>query len=204
MVSPIFLLVKIGRYPSPASFQALVMLGLFLILFEHRTDKILPLLSTGELLIAIGVRSWALNGAIKEMSYLFVDVTSYLVKAGIRLFGIPITMNKNIAAVRDSIVIIGSGCSGLDAFVIYILATLLLIYIRRSSREEAALLLLGALGIIPLNALRIFTLLIIGYHSGISFLELFHSHLGDLMFLAYVFLYWRWVMGRKRENISGA
>ena len=202
-VSPIFLHVQLGGYPSPSTFHALFLLGLQLMLFQLKGLEVPTLILVGEVGIALSARLNLVESLINRTSSVFVDITSVLVKALVVLSGIPIEINKNVAVVRKSIVVIGSGCSGLDAFVIYILATLLLIYLRKSDGKEATLLLAGALGIIPLNAIRIFTLLVIGYHSGISFLELFHSHLGDLMFLLYVYAYWWLVLkGRKKEKGS--
>ncbi|ASJ08361.1 exosortase/archaeosortase family protein [Thermococcus siculi] len=196
VISPLFVLFKWGETPSPSMFQALLFLGVSLILFDFRTmvlpDSILLLEILLSWITRTGIGIYTLNW----FSGLFVDMTSYLVRGLIDIFNVPILMRGNVAVVRNSIVIIGFGCSGLDAFVLYLLASLFLIYLRKSDRGEAALLLLGSLGIIPLNAVRIFTLLVIGYHSGISFLELFHSHLGDLMFLVYVFFYW-WLVLKK-------
>jgi len=194
-VSPVFLVVRLGEYSSPSTFHAFFLLGLLLVLFEVR-DVLIFLVPLAEALIALVAKTSAFKVTVNWFSNLFVDITAYLVRGLIDLLNVPIAMKGNVAVVRNTLVIIGSGCSGLDAFVLYILASLLLIYLRGSDRREAILLLFGALGIIPLNAVRIFTLLVIGYHSGISFLELFHSHLGDLMFVAYVFLYWWWVIRR--------
>ena len=196
LVSPVFLAVRFGKYPSPAAFHAFVLIGLSLLLFRPGSTVGPNSIALFEAFLAAAVRTGSVAGFISWLSDRFVDVTSYLVRGLIDLFNVPITMRGNVAVVRGTLVVIGSGCSGLDAFTLYILASLLLIYLRKSNRNEALLLLAGALGIIPLNALRIFSLLVIGYHSGISFLELFHSHLGDLMFVAYVFLYWWWVTGR--------
>ena len=193
-LSPIFLVVKIGEFTSPTSFYALLLLGLLELYFQA------PLLVRGlpifMFVTAMLTRSVVIRHVMSVSSKAFVDVTSHLVHVLIKITGIPIGIRDNVATVGKDIVVIGFGCSGLDAFIIYILASLLLIYLRKSSRKEAVLLLLGALGIIPLNALRIFVLLTIGYYWGIPFLELFHSHLGDLMFIAYVFVYWWWVLKR--------
>ena len=199
LLSPVFLVVKLGKYPSPSTFVMLFLLGLQLVFFRIKGLEMPLAVAAGGAAVALSSKTGLIKKAIDITSGLFVDVTSILVKGLVELSGIPIKINKNIAVVGKAIVIIGSGCSGFDAFVIYILASLLLIYMRKSSRREAALLLLGAIGIIPLNALRIFILLVIGYYTGVSFLELFHSHLGDLMFVAYVFLYWWWVTGRKKR-----
>ncbi len=197
--SPLFLIFKWGGYPSPSTFQALLYLGISLIAFEVRTIAFPSLLLLLEVFLSAVSRTTLGVTLLVWTSDRFVDVTSYLVRGLIDVFDVPITMTDNVATVRNTAVIIGSGCSGLDAFILYLLASLLLIYLRKSGRREAALILLGALGIIPLNAVRIFILLLIGYHSGIPFLELFHSHLGDLMFLAYVILYWWWVLKDTRK-----
>ncbi|AFL95054.1 hypothetical protein CL1_0849 [Thermococcus cleftensis] len=204
VASPVFLLVRFGEYPSPATFQAFVLVGTSLVLFRPRSTVGPNLIAAAEALLAMSSRSDFVDAMVARTSDIFVDATSHLVRGLIYLFDVPITMNGNVAVIRNSVVIIGSGCSGLDAFVLYLLASLLLIYLRKSRGREAALLLLGALGIIPLNAVRIFTLLVIGYHSGISFLELFHSHLGDLMFIVYVFAYWWWVLKKKGKTSAPA
>ena len=202
LVSPAFLMVKLRGYPSPSAFVTLLLLGLQLIFFGVRGLQIPLTVITGGAAITLLAKTDLMREAIDHTSALFVDVTSVLVKGLVLLSGIPIKIDENVAVVRHSIVIIGSGCSGFDAFVIYILATLLLVYLLKSDKREAALLLLGAVGIVPLNAIRIFTLLFIGYRSGISFLELFHSHLGDLMFVAYVFAYW-WLVLRWHKKGKG-
>ncbi|ASJ01754.1 exosortase/archaeosortase family protein [Thermococcus gorgonarius] len=201
LISPAFLVVRLGEYTSPSAFLMFLLLGLQLLLYGVRGLEVPLTVAAGGATIALLAKTNLIREAIDATSALFVDITSVLVKGLVTLSGVPIKINENVAVVGRSIVIIGSGCSGFDAFVIYILATLLLIYLRKSSRREAALLLAGALGIIPLNALRIFTLLVIGYYSGISFLELFHSHLGDLMFVAYVFVYWWWATKKEKESV---
>ena len=197
-LSPIFLVVRIGTYTSPTSFYALFLLGLLELYFQ--APPLVRGLPIFIFAMAMLTRSAVIEHIMSASSKAFVDVTSHLVHVLIKITGIPIGIKDNVATVGNDIVVIGFGCSGLDAFIIYILASLLLIYLRKSSRKEAVLLLLGAIGVIPLNALRIFTLLTIGYYWGIPFLELFHSHLGDLMFIAYVFVYWWWVL--KRSNIT--
>ncbi|ASI98399.1 archaeosortase/exosortase family protein [Thermococcus celer] len=179
-ISPVFLIVRFGEYPSPATFHALVLIGVSLLLFEVKSTALPNSIALFEMSLAAAVRMEIVERMIARTSDIFVGATSHLVRWMVDLSGIPIKVQGNTAVVRNSIIVIGSGCSGLDAFVLYLLASTLLILLRKSGREEAALLLLGAVGIIPLNALRIFTLLVVGYHSGIPFLELFHSHLGDL------------------------
>ncbi len=199
LISPVFLVVRIGGYTSPSTFHALLLAGTSLILFNAK-GTLVPLgVLALDVLTALTAKTVAFKEAVSWLSARFVDMTSYIVEGLIRTSGVPISINGNVAVVRNSMIIIRVGCSGLDAFTLYILASFLLIYLRKSDRRETILLLIGALGIIPLNAVRIFSLLVIGYHSGISFLELFHSHLGDLMFLAYVFTYWWWVTGRKKK-----
>ena len=199
-ISPIFLVIRFGEYPSPAIFHALVLLGTSIILFTPKSVIAPNSIAMFEILLAVSVRTTLIRNLVAWTSERFVDITSYLVREMINLSNVPILMNDNTAIVRNTMIVIGSGCSGLDAFILYILASLLLIYLRKSDIREASLILLGALGIIPLNALRIFILLLIGYHSGIPFLELFHSHLGDLMFVAYVFIYWWWILKHRSKN----
>ena len=199
LISPVFLAIRLGEYPSPSTFLTLLLMGLQLVFFRVRDLEIPLTVAAGGVGIALSSKTDLIRRVIDVASGFFVDVTSVLVKGLVVLSGIPVQINGNIAVVRNVLVIIGSGCSGFDAFVIYTLASLLLIYMRGSSKREALLLIFGAVGIVPLNALRIFLLLIIGYYTGISFLELFHSHLGDLMFVAYVFLYWWWIT-RKSER----
>ncbi|WP_456395664.1 archaeosortase/exosortase family protein [Thermococcus sp.] len=202
IIAPLFLFVKIGKYTSPSAFHALFLAGLSLVFFEIEGDRMPLGILTMEWSIALISKTKGFNILVSWLSKRFVDVTSYLVGGLIDIFKVPIFINGNVAVVRDSIIIVGSGCSGLDAFILYLLASTLLIALRKPDKNEAMLLLLGALGIIPLNAVRIFSLLVIGYYSGISFLELFHSHLGDLMFVAYVSLYWWWATGIKKKEDS--
>jgi len=201
LISPVFLAFKIGTYPSPVSFYFLFMWGLLELSFE--APLLIRTVPPAMVAIAMAMRTDFLKRVLSKTSELFVGVTSKLVEVMIKISGVPIEIRGNVATVGSGIVIIGSGCSGLDAFILYILASLLLIYLRKSERKEALLLLAGALGIIPLNAVRIFALLFIGQRWGIPFLELFHSHLGDLMFVAYVFLYWKWALGRSKNKRKG-
>ncbi len=199
VLSPVFLFIRLGEYPSPSTFHALFVLGLQLIFFSIKGLEVPTLVLIGEVVMALLARTNLVGELIDKTSSIFIKITSALVKTLVVISRMPIEVHDNVAVIRNSMVIIGAGCSGLDAFVIYILATVLLIYIRKSSWKEALLLLLGALGIIPLNAIRIFTLLVIGYHSGISYLKLFHSHLGDLMFILYVYIYW-WIVLKKAKK----
>jgi len=200
LTAPIFLTIKIGEYTSPSTTHALILAGLSLILFKINGSKTSLTILAIEAFTAIIAKTQGFKTLVTNLSNTFVDITSHLVQELIKLLSnTPITMKDNTAIVRNSIVIIGSGCSGLDAFILYLLAASILILLRKSNKKEASLLIIGSLGIIPLNAIRIYTLLLIGYHSGISFLELFHSHLGDLMFILYVFAYWRWALKRSKN-----
>ncbi|AEK73107.1 hypothetical protein GQS_06045 [Thermococcus sp. 4557] len=198
-VSPMFLIYRWGDNPSPSTFQAVLFLGVSLVLFDAKTILVPSAVPVLEVFLAAVLRLREGVELLNLLSGAFVDITSHLVRGLVDVFNVPIIVRGNVAVVRSSMVIIGSGCSGLDAFILYLLAAGLLILLRKSDGREASLLLLGALGIIPLNAVRIFTLLVIGYHSGISFLELFHSHIGDMMFVAYVFGYWWWVLKRPKN-----
>nr|WP_240924326.1 archaeosortase/exosortase family protein [Thermococcus sp. 21S7] len=203
ITAPVFLIVGLRGYSSPSTFHAFFLAGLSLLFLETSENKVPLGILALEAFTAIAAKTVWFRTTIGALSNVFVDVTSVLVRVLIDLTGIPITMNGNTAMINDGIIIIGFGCSGLDAFVLYVVASILLSYLRESSREETALLLIGALGIIPLNALRIFVLLAIGHYSGIPFLELFHSHLGDLMFVVYVLAYW-WLILKRSNSKEGS
>jgi len=198
--SPIFLAVKFGGYPSPSIFQSLVLIGASFILFTPKSTVVPNTITAFGIAIAIGARTGYISAIIVRLSDFFVEITSYMVNSVLTYFNVPISMNGNVATVKENIVVIGSGCSGFNAFVLYITASLLLIYLTKADRKTALLLLLGGVWIIPLNSARILILLLIGYHSGISFLRLFHSHLGDMMFVGYVFAYWWLILRRSKRR----
>jgi hypothetical protein len=151
-ISPVFLFIRLGEYTSPSAFHALALIGSSLLLFNLRGSWG-PLGVLGfELFLSLVSNTEEFSATVARLSDIFVDVTSYLVRGLIDITGVPITMRGNVAIVRNTIVIIGSGCSGLDAFVLYLLAALLLVYLRRSGKREAALLLLGACGHPPAPA----------------------------------------------------
>jgi len=183
------------KTPSPLTFLSLSIGALLLILCKRLQEFKVEILyiGIGPLLAALS-RTNTFQRIETIMSSWFVKATGALLTLMFKLSDMPAQMSGNTITTRGMIVIVKPGCSGLGAFFLYLLATALLVYARKSKFKEASLLLVGALGIIPINAIRIFILILVGYHYGVSYLELFHSHLGDIIFLAYVYFYWRTVL----------
>ncbi len=199
LASPYFLLHSFGGYPSPLTFQSFVIIGFTLVFLDLREVLVPTVFMALAPVFALLVRFGVVSSFVSSASSVFVDVTSVMVRHLLDIVGYPIQVYGNVITVRNSMVVVGSGCSGLSALVLYFLATVLLVYVRRSALREAMLLFAGLLGIIPLNALRIFILLVVGYKYGLPYLRVFHSHIGDLMFIVYVYLYW-WVVLKKLKG----
>jgi len=49
--------------------------------------------------------------------------------------------------------------------------------------------LVGILGLVPLNLARVTILVIVGYLYGLNIAQFFHSHIGDILFLLYVVVF---------------
>ncbi len=87
-------------------------------------------------------------------------------------------------------------CAGVDAMVIFGLLLALLIYhLRLTNRTKAISSVVGILGLIPLNLARVTILVIIGYLRGLEMAEFFHSHIGDVLFLLYVMVFFMLLSG---------
>ncbi len=94
-------------------------------------------------------------------------------------------------------------CAGVDAMVIFGLLLALLIYhLRLTNRTKAISSVVGIFGLVPLNLARVTILVIIGYLRGLEMAEFFHSHIGDVLFLLYVMVFFMLLSGYEVSSVK--
>lgn len=107
-------------------------------------------------------------------------------------------LGYNVATLND-VFILPSGvpvrvliwCSGIASVMLFsLLTTFFLIREKIPLFTKISLILIGAIGMLFVNVLRISILIIIAIEYGTSLMEVFHSHLGDILFIVYTFIFW--------------
>lgn len=94
-------------------------------------------------------------------------------------------------------------CAGVDAMVIFgLLLVLLISHLRLSYTTKGLSSLIGIIGLIPLNFARVTILVIVGYLYGIEMASFFHSHIGDILFLLYVVVFFVFLSGLEISSVE--
>jgi len=87
---------------------------------------------------------------------------------------------------------IGTGCSGMNSvFYFSIVGGFLISKIKAEVWKRVLIIVIGAIGLVFINILRVTILCMTYYHWGYTMMQTFHSHLGDLMFIGWIaFIWW--------------
>ncbi len=86
---------------------------------------------------------------------------------------------------------VGIRCGGLDVALIYsLILAAFLWYTPGGALRKLTLLILGVIGALGVNILRVVILTLVYLNYGLSLGDLVHTHLGDLMFLMYIAGFW--------------
>ena len=123
----------------------------------------------------------------------FIHFTIYFSTALVNLFGYGVTPGPDYFILPNGQRIgMLVWCSGIESFTLFtLLMIVLLLREKLSWQMKVLLIVIGAIGDLFVNVIRVTILIIIAIDYGMSMLEVFHSNLGNLLFLTYVFLfYW--------------
>ncbi len=136
----------------------------------------------------------------------FIQFTIFFATGILNLFGYNVVAGPNYFILPNGqMIYMLVWCSGIESFTLFtLLMTVLLLREKIKWPVKVILIAVGAIGDLFINVLRVAILVAIAIDYGMSMMELFHSNLGDLLFLAYVILfYWaviKYVVGRESEN----
>ena len=83
-------------------------------------------------------------------------------------------------------------CSGIESFTLFMLLMIVLLFREKKIPWfiKVILITIGGLGDLFINVIRVSILVAIAIDYGMPIMEMFHSHLGDLLFLIYVSLFY--------------
>ena len=123
----------------------------------------------------------------------FITFTIYFSTALVNLFGYGVVAGPNYFILPNGNRIgMLVWCSGIESFTLFTLLMIVLLLREKISWPvKTALIVVGAIGDLFVNVIRVVILIIIAINYGMSMMQVFHSNLGNLLFLTYVFLfYW--------------
>ncbi|ADD08070.1 archaeosortase C [Candidatus Aciduliprofundum boonei] len=123
----------------------------------------------------------------------FINFTIYFSTALVNLFGYGVTAGPNYFILPNGErIYMLVWCSGIESFTLFTLLMIVLLLRERIKWwAKVALIVVGAIGDLFVNVIRVTILVAIAIDYGMSIMQLFHSNLGNILFLIYVFLfYW--------------
>ena len=123
----------------------------------------------------------------------FINFTIYFSTALVNLFGYGVTAGPNYFILPNGErIYMLVWCSGIESFTLFTLLMIVLLLRERIKWwGKVALIVVGAIGDLFVNVIRVAILVAIAIDYGMSIMQLFHSNLGNILFLIYVFLfYW--------------
>ncbi len=123
----------------------------------------------------------------------FINFTIYFSTALVNLFGYGVTAGPNYFILPNGErIYMLVWCSGIESFTLFTLLMIVLLLRERIKWwVKATLIVVGAIGDLFINVIRVAILVAIAIDYGMSMMQLFHSNLGNILFLIYVFLfYW--------------
>lgn len=121
----------------------------------------------------------------------------------VKLFGYDVSFHPNDIIIHGNHGVLtasmGGGCSGIDGIIFYsLLAAFLLIRVPASRKRKVICILLGSIGTLFVNILRVVVLILVGVYYGHEAMMYAHSNLGDILFVIYVGIYWyvsfKWIL----------
>jgi len=146
-----------------------------------------------------------LRGATLSLSllypYVFIGVSAFFVSVVLFFSHLLISPEMYEGPVAGQLVVggaaggaivgIGWGCAGLEELVLIGVILFVLIWSFNLSRGRSiAWLLVGLLGSFVINIFRMVTLVWVAYRYGLADMLWVHTHLGDVMFLAWIAVFW--------------
>ena len=141
---------------------------------------------------------------------IFVNATITISSAILNIFGYAIEISGSAFILPNGTAIqMLVWCSGINSVLFYsIFAGILLLKINAKRNNKILAFILGAIGVFFINILRVSLLVAIGVRCGMSLMDAFHTHLGDLLFLFYIGIFW-WLAFKfleesreKKTNVS--
>jgi len=125
----------------------------------------------------------------------FIEFTIYFSTALLRIFGYHVIAGPDYFILPNGQrIYMLVWCSGIESFTLFtLLMIVLLIRERMKWWVKLTVITIGAIGDLFVNVIRVAILIAIAIDYGMSMMETFHSHLGDLLFLVYVLIFY-WVV----------
>ena len=123
----------------------------------------------------------------------FIQFTIFFSTALLKIFGYNVIAGPDYFILPNGqIIYMLVWCSGIESFTLFTLLMIVLL-LRENIKWplKISLIIIGAIGDLFINVLRVAILVAIAIDYGMSMMEVFHSNLGNLLFLTYVILfYW--------------
>lgn len=141
----------------------------------------------------------------------FVEATIIISSAILNIFGYAIQISGSTFILPNGTVIqMLVWCSGINSVLFYsVFAGVLLLKVDAKRNKKILAFILGAIGVFFVNIVRVSMLVAVATSYGISLMGAFHTHLGDLLFLVYIGIFW-WLLfkfleepHKKKTNVSG-
>ncbi len=123
----------------------------------------------------------------------FIQFTIYFSTELLKLFGYHVVAGTDYFILPDGQrIYMLVWCSGIESFTLFTLLMIVLLLREKMGRIlKITLILVGAIGDLFVNVIRVSILVAIAIDYGMSMMQVFHSNLGNLLFLVYVSLfYW--------------
>ena len=123
----------------------------------------------------------------------FIQFTIYFSTGLLHLFGYKVVAGPNYFILPNGNRIgMLVWCSGIESFTLFTLLMIVLLLREKIKWPlKISLIVIGSIGDLFVNVIRVTILVVIAIDYGMSMMQTFHSNLGDLLFLVYVFLfYW--------------
>ncbi len=122
----------------------------------------------------------------------FIQFTIYFAVHILNLFGYSVIAGPDYFILPDgSIIYMLVWCSGIESFTLFTLLMIVLLLREKINWPIKVLLIsVGAVGDLFINVIRVAILVAIAIDYGMSMMEVFHSNLGNILFLIYVVLFY--------------
>jgi archaeosortase C (PEF-CTERM variant) len=111
----------------------------------------------------------------------------------------PTVVYQNAINFNGFSIFVGYGCSGIESFAIY-LSALVAYFFSFSNLSKKDFLLYSIIGVIALylmNVVRIIILVLIGYYFDTELMMVFHTHLGWIMFVFGMAIFWYFAINKQ-------
>jgi archaeosortase C (PEF-CTERM variant) len=111
----------------------------------------------------------------------------------------PTTVVDNTINFNGFSVFVGYGCTGIESFAVYISALIAYFYSFSNISKKNFILyaVIGVGALYLMNVLRVIVLVLIGYYAGSEMMMIFHAHLGWIMFVMGMAVFWYFALNKQ-------